>query len=78
MRRDKFQAGFGLIEIILVLAVCLFLYYTITKIYLEKPQISRGVKKMLSEEGISTTNYRSIIDTVKKKLNDSQTQNQDQ
>ena len=68
MRRNKFQAGFGLIEIILVLAVILFLYYTMTKKHLGKPQIDKDTKIILSEQGVETGNYKSLIDTVKKKL----------
>lgn len=71
---NKSHEGFGLIEIVLALAIILFLYYVMTKLHLEKPQIDKDTKKAVSEQGIDTTNYKSLMDSVKKKLRNSQSQ----
>jgi hypothetical protein len=77
MGNRKFQAGFGLIEIVLSLAIILCLYYVMSKEYLGKPQIDKKTQKILSEHGIETGNYNSILDTVKKKLKAGQSNEHD-
>ena len=71
---NKSKMGFGLIEIVLVLAAILFLYYFMSKFHLERPHIDKETQKAASEQGIDTTSYKSTLDTVKKKLRDSQDQ----
>lgn len=63
-----------IIETLLALAIILFLYYIVAKLHLGKPQFDKDTQKTFSEQGINTANYKSLVSTVKKKLQDSQDQ----
>lgn len=72
-KKDK--AGFGFIEILLVLVIVLFLFYKVINFYFKKaPTINKETEKALSEQGINATNYKSIIDTTRNKIKNIQTQ----
>ncbi|MDO8535501.1 MAG: hypothetical protein Q7S30_00585 [Candidatus Omnitrophota bacterium] len=73
-RAGGVQMLFGLVGILLSLMIVVFLYYLTAKAYLVKPKIDKETQKIASEQGIDTGNYRSLVDTVKKKLQDSQAQ----
>jgi len=75
MKKDRisgFQAGFGLIEILLVLAIILILYYAISNLYLKEIPLDKKTEQTISAQGIVTTNAKTIVDSVKKKLQESQ------
>lgn len=62
------RTGFALIEILLTLAVILFLYYMVTNFYFKKTPVEKKTAEALSEQGIVTTNYKTILDTTKDKI----------
>lgn len=62
---------FGIIQIILALAIIMYLYYLASNYYFGKPAMKEDAKKIMSEEGVSTASYPSLLDTTKKKLKES-------
>jgi hypothetical protein len=56
------------IEILLVLAVVMFLFFTVSKLYFKRPVISKEVQNFIAESGVDTTNYESIITSTKNKV----------
>ncbi|MBU0710007.1 MAG: hypothetical protein KJ923_03195 [Candidatus Omnitrophica bacterium] len=62
------KAGFTFIGIILALAIVLFLGYIVLNSYLNMPGIDKETKKLISEQGIDTTTYKTVIDTTKETM----------
>ncbi len=62
MKRKK---GFGLIEILIVVVIIGFLYYTMMNISMNNSSIS----KELAKEGINTSDLPGMINTAKDKVN---------
>ncbi|MCK4533354.1 type II secretion system protein [bacterium] len=60
----KRKEGFGLIEILLVVVIIGFLYYTMMKVSINNPIID----KELAKEGIDTTSYPGMINITKEKV----------
>jgi hypothetical protein len=76
--RHKERAGVLLIlELLLSLAVVLFLYQKVAEHYFKKPLLDKPTEKALNEQGIDTANYRSVIDSTKNKFEDIQQQHAD-
>jgi competence protein ComGC len=70
-----FKKGFAFIELLLVIAIILFLFYKVINLYFKNtPAINKETGKVLSEQDINTTDYKSIIDTTKDKIKNIQTQ----
>ncbi len=75
---DKgYRAGFIFIEIILVLAVILFIIHRVLKVYFKGPSLNGETGKALSGYGIDTTNYKTAVDSVRGKIKDIQKQRAD-
>jgi len=73
--KKKFNKGFGFIGILLVLAIICFLFYKVMNLYFKKtPTINKETQKTLSEQGINTANYKSIVDSTREKVQDIQAQ----
>ncbi len=70
----KVRAGFMFIELLLVLAVIMFIAFKVFKSYFKSPSLNKEAQRVISEQGIDATNYKSIIDSTKKKLRDIQDQ----
>ncbi len=71
----QFKNGFAFIELLLVIAIILFLFYKVINLYFKKtPTINKETEKALSEQGIDTTNYKSIVGSTREKIQDIQTQ----
>ncbi|MCX5705844.1 MAG: prepilin-type N-terminal cleavage/methylation domain-containing protein [Candidatus Omnitrophica bacterium] len=68
----KFKAGFGFIEILLVLAIIAFIAYKVFNVYFKKTSLDKETQKIISEQGIDTTSYKSTIDSTRDKLKDIQ------
>jgi competence protein ComGC len=77
MRKSSHRKNRGsflsLIEFLIVLAIISFLAYKILNGYL-KPALNKENQKSLSETGINTANYKTIIDTTRDKMRDIQKQ----
>lgn len=74
----KFKAGFMLIELLVVLAIIMFIAFKLFNVYFKKPVLNKETEKIISEQGIDTTSYKSIIDSTKSKLEDIQNKHNDQ
>jgi competence protein ComGC len=70
----KFKAGFMFIELLLVLAIIMFIAYKVINVYFKKPSLDKETQKFISEQGIDATNYKSIIDSTKDNLKGIQNQ----
>jgi prepilin-type N-terminal cleavage/methylation domain-containing protein len=64
----KADGGFALIELLVVLAIIMFIALKVLNTYYKKPPIDKGTQKVMSEQGIDTTSPGRIVDSVKKKL----------
>lgn len=66
----EYRYGVGLIELLIVTAILGFFAYVVLKHITASPPLDAETKKTLSEHGIDTTNYGTIINTTKDTLND--------
>lgn len=64
----KIKAGFMFIELLLVLAIIAFIAFRVFKFYFKNPSFNKETQRVISEQGIDTASYESIIDSTKKKL----------
>lgn len=64
----KSRKGFMFIELLLALVIIMFIAFAVFKLYFKDSSISKETQGVISEQGIDTTNYKSIIDSSKKKL----------
>jgi type II secretory pathway pseudopilin PulG len=55
----------GLLEILITTAIIGVLMYFMLKHYSGAPAIDKETKKAMSEQGIDSTNYKTIIDTAR-------------
>jgi prepilin-type N-terminal cleavage/methylation domain-containing protein len=73
------QRAFGFIEILVVLVIIGILYYVMINTYFKKGVVKdKKTAEVLQQEGISTSNYQSMIDSVKKKVGDVNKKSQQQ
>jgi len=70
----QIKAGFMLIELLLVLAIIMFIAFKVFKLYFKKPALDKETQRAISEQGIDTASPNSIIDSTQKKLQDIQGQ----
>ncbi|KPK96560.1 MAG: hypothetical protein AMJ95_13520 [Omnitrophica WOR_2 bacterium SM23_72] len=70
----KIKAGFMFLELLLALAIIMFIAYKVLNFYFKKPSLNEETQKVISEQGIDTTTLESIADSTKKKLQDIQDQ----
>ena len=68
----KVKAGFGFIEILLVLVIIAFIAFKVFNVYFKKTSLDKETQKILSEQGIDTKSYKSTIDSTRDKLKDIQ------
>ena len=76
--KEKQVRSFSFIEIIIVLAIILFLGYKLLNLYFKQPSIDPETNKALIEQGIDTTNYQTTANTVRNKIENIQKQHLDQ
>jgi uncharacterized membrane protein YhiD involved in acid resistance len=69
-RINEFKQGFGFLEIILVMAVILFLSYRLLNQYFKKPLVDKETQELLSSQGIDTSSYKATTDSVRQKIQD--------
>jgi competence protein ComGC len=71
---NKHKRGFMFIEPLLVVAIIMFVFFQLFKIYFKKPAINKDAQKFIAEQGVDATNYKTITDTAKKQIQDLQAQ----
>jgi len=64
----KTSSGFTFIGLLVVLAIIAFLVIKAMDVYYGKPSMDKKTQKVMSEQGIDTTDYVSIKDSLKNKL----------
>ena len=74
----KVKTGFMFIEFLLVLAVVMFIVLKIFKLYFNNPSLNKETQRVVSEQSIDTTSYKSTIDSVKNKVEDIQNKHFDE
>ena len=62
------KKAFVFLEILLVLIVISFLVYIALKTYFKKPTMDKDTEKFFTEQGVNTTNPKTILDSVKGKV----------
>jgi hypothetical protein len=62
------------IEPLLVVAIIMFLLFQLFKLYFKKPAINKDAQKFIAEQGLDGTNYKTIMNTTKKQIQDLQAQ----
>jgi type II secretory pathway pseudopilin PulG len=77
MKKYQKRAGFTLIEIILTLGVILFVAFILLNLNFSRPTLDEETKKAVSEQGINTTNYKTLMDSARSKIQDIQKQRLD-
>jgi competence protein ComGC len=66
MRSFRNNKGFiGLLEILLAIVIIGFLMFFMLKRYTATPVLDKDTKKAMSEQGIDSTNYKTIVDTTR-------------
>lgn len=66
--RARPEEGFALLELLLAAAIIAVIVLVMLHNYYKKPSIDTETQKVISEQGIDTTSRRSIVDSVKTKL----------
>ena len=62
------KKAFVFLEILLVLIVISFLVYIALKTYFKKPTMDKETEKILTEQGIDTSNQKAILDSARDKV----------
>ena len=70
----KIKTGFMLIEFLLVLVIIMFVVFKVWDIYFKKLALNKETQKVMTEQGVDTTNYKTISDSIKNKVEDIQSQ----
>ena len=71
---NKHKRGFMFIEPLLVVAIIMFVLFQLFKIYLKKPVINEDAQKFITEQGMDATNYKTILDSARKQIQNVQTE----
>jgi len=66
MRKER--SGFMYIELLIVLAIILFVGYRVWLYYFKKPPLDSGTTKVLSEQGIDASNSQVLLNSTRNKL----------
>lgn len=66
------KAGLGLLEMLFALLVILGLAYFVLTANFQKSPLDKKTQKALSEQGIDTTNYGTVMESVKQRLGTAQ------
>lgn len=74
----KIKTGFMLIELLVALAIIMFIVFKVLSPHFIKPSLDKETQKVISEQGIDTTSYKSTIDSTRNKLRDIQKQHDDE
>lgn len=69
---------FMLLEIIIVLAIIMFMAQKSIQNYFKKPVMDKQVETMAQDAGINTANYQSVVQSTKNKINNIMEQRQNE
>ena len=69
------KSGFGLLEIVLVAAIVIISMLMLINLYLKKPMVDQETGKALREQNIDTSNYKTTLESVRRKVQDIQKKN---
>jgi hypothetical protein len=69
-RINEFEQGFGFLEIILVMALILFLSYRLLNQYFKKPLVNKETQELMTSQGIDTSSYKATADSFRQKIED--------
>ena len=69
------KSGFGLLEIVLVAAIVIISMLMLINLYVKKPMVDQETDKALREQNIDTSNYKTTLDSVRRKVQDIQKKN---
>jgi len=58
----------GLLELLLAVSIILFLAYKMYNSYFKRPIADKPTEKIVSEQGIDTTNAKTVVDSTRQKL----------
>jgi len=72
------KAGFMYIEILLALAIVMFIVFKVVNLYFKQSPLSKEDQRVISVQGIDTASPRSIVDSTRNKLQDIQSQHIDE
>jgi len=75
---ERIKKGFMFIELLVTLAIIMFIVFKVFNLYFNKPYLNKETQKVISEQGINTANYKSLIDTTRNKLENIQNQHNDE
>jgi competence protein ComGC len=71
IRTLRNNSGFlGLLELLAVLAIIGIMVYFMLKRFTAAPVMDKDTRQAISEQGIDTTTYRSVVDTTRSTLKD--------
>ena len=70
MNKLKRSYGFGLIEILIVLVIICILVSIFLKRIVKQPIEDKQVRQVAAEQGIDTSNAKTVIDSTRNKLNE--------
>lgn len=74
----KIKTGFMFVELLLVLAVVMFIAFKVFKLYFNNPSLNQETQRVIAEQGIDTTSYKTIIDSTQEKLDAIQNKQNDE
>lgn len=69
---------FTLLEIVIVLAIIMFLAQKMIRGYFQKPAMDKQVETIAHEVGIDTANYQSVVQSTRDKVRDITQQRQNE
>lgn len=73
VKKDTKKA-FALLELLVTLVILGVLFYVAVNVFFKKTKESEKIHQSIAEDGIDTSNYRTIVDSTKKKIEKINTQ----
>lgn len=61
---------FSLLEIVIVLAIILFMAQRMLQSYFKKPAMDKQTETIVHDAGINTANYQSVVQSTRNKVKD--------
>ena len=74
----KIKAGFMFLELLLVLVIVMFITFKVFKLYFKQPFLNKETQRVMLEQGIDSSSYKSTINSTKNKVEDIQNKHIDE